>query len=122
MVNIAASVDTQEMEISSESARSSIVSLVDWDVGGKILGDGIYLSSGVSEVLVPVFPKLPELRLVVFCISDEKSQWNGMLLPIEVDVLEFQVDMPFSEELLVGKDWPWLHTTNVDPWLQFMST
>jgi hypothetical protein len=60
----------------------SLILLVDWDVCGKILGDGIYLSGGMAKVLVPVFPKLPELRLVVFCISDEKSQLNGMLLTI----------------------------------------
>jgi hypothetical protein len=31
-------------------------------------------------------------------------RWN-VLLPIEFDVLELRVEMLFSVELLVGKDW-----------------
>ena len=55
------------------STNRAPILLVDRDVGGKILGDGIELPCGMSKVLVPVFSELPELRLVVFCISDEKT-------------------------------------------------
>ena len=55
------------------STNRAPILLVDRDVGGKILGDGIDLPCGMAEVLVPVFSKLPELRLMVFCISDEKN-------------------------------------------------
>jgi len=60
------------------STNRAPILLVDRDVGGKILGDGIDLPCGMAEVLVPIFSKLPELRLMVFCISDEKTsvKWN----------------------------------------------
>ena len=55
------------------STNRAPILLVDRDVGGKILGDGIELPCGMSKVLVPVFSELPELRLMVFCIPDEKT-------------------------------------------------
>ena len=39
--------------------------LVDGDVGGEVLGDGVDLAGGVAEVLVALVPELPVLWLVV---------------------------------------------------------
>ena len=39
--------------------------LVDGDVGGEVLGDGVDLAGGVAEVLVALVPELPVLLLVV---------------------------------------------------------
>ena len=38
---------------------------VDGYIGSKILGDGIYLASGMPEILVPFFSKLPVLSLMI---------------------------------------------------------
>ena len=39
--------------------------LVDGDVGGEVLGDGVDLAGGVAEVLVALVPEFPVLWLVV---------------------------------------------------------
>lgn len=44
---------------------SRVCSLVDGDVGGEVLGDGVDLAGGVAEVLVTLVPELPVLRLVI---------------------------------------------------------
>jgi hypothetical protein len=111
----------QRHKIYLNEHRSFLVLLVDRDVGSKILWDGIYLPGGMAEVLVPIFSKLPELRLVVFHVSDEKKEvkWNFNIWAVWCIR---NVEMQFSEELLVGKDWSGLHTTNIDPWFQFVPT
>jgi hypothetical protein len=49
--------------------------LVDGDVGGEVLGDGVDLTGGVAEVLVPDVPEFPVLRLVVL----DSSAINNMM-------------------------------------------
>jgi hypothetical protein len=49
--------------------------LVDGDVGGEVLGDGIDLAGGMAEVLVPDVPEFPVLRLVVL---DSSASQNMM--------------------------------------------
>jgi hypothetical protein len=50
--------------------------LVDGDVGGEVLGDGVELAGGVAEVLVPDVPELPVLRLVVLDASAIENKMN----------------------------------------------